>query len=132
MAKNEAQHAPSVLVVEDDKLLAHLAVPLFKEGGYSATVCSCGKEALALWQKDAPNFIAAFVDLGLPGMHGFSLVTQMKALHPHIPVIVLTARMEFKDEKEALCEQYGMDDLLIKPLLPADIPHVLGKYTKTS
>ncbi|MHA7841323.1 MAG: response regulator [Gammaproteobacteria bacterium] len=129
MATNQTLHLPKVLVVEDDKLLSHLAIPLFKEAGYAATVLLDGEKALTLWEKH-PDFVAAFVDLGLPGINGFSLVSQMKALQPHIPVIVLTARMEFKAQKSSLCKQYDIEDLLIKPLMPPKIIQVLNKHVK--
>lgn len=80
-----------ILIVEDDaaireglgKLLARRAG--FKVIGAAANV----PDALDLASREPPEI--AVVDLYLPGFHGFSLIEQLVALHPHLQVIVFSA-----------------------------------------
>lgn len=128
MNANEHDNSLKILVVEDDKLLAHLAALLLKKVGCIATVSNNGKDALDKWTKEE-DFIVAFIDLGLPDMRGFSLIKEMKKLKPNIPLVILTARLEFEEEKEILCKKLGVDAFLFKPL---DAPKVIDTIAKVT
>jgi DNA-binding response OmpR family regulator len=53
------------------------------------------------------------LDRNLPGMDGLDLLQQARALHPNMPVLVLTARNSKADMVQAL--ERGADDCLVKP-----------------
>lgn len=53
------------------------------------------------------------VDILLPGMDGLSLLKRVKSEHPHVPVILLTARASEFDRVLGL--ELGADDYLVKP-----------------
>jgi DNA-binding response OmpR family regulator len=79
-----------VLLVEDEVLIAALAVDALEEIGYAVAEATTAKAALDLATADPAGFDLAIVDLGLPDMPGDELVVQLRALRADFPVIVAT------------------------------------------
>lgn len=127
MMTDNIEPTPRMLVVEDDELLAYIAKPLFKQAGYQAIVAKTGEEALTFWQPNH-DFIMAFIDLGLPDMKGSLLAQKFRASHPDIPLIAVTARVDLKHEIDNICQEFQLNDLLIKPLVPNNITDMVQKH----
>ena len=91
-------------------------------------VASSGKEALELLQSDV--FDLVFMDVTLPDLSGVDVTKQFRATQSqdqHVPILALTAHAH-SDDKE-VCLAAGMDDFLVKPLLPDDLRKALFKYS---
>jgi len=84
------QSKKRVLLVEDEVLIAALAVDVLEEIGYSVAEATTAKAALDLAQPNPAAFDLAIVDLGLPDMPGDELVVRLRELRPGFPVIVAT------------------------------------------
>lgn len=82
-------------------------------------VCSCvsAEEALRMIPEAMPDVI--LMDVFLPRMSGIECTAQLKAMHPEIPIIMLTASDE--DEILFLALESGADGYLLKRTRPADL-----------
>ncbi len=105
------EHSPKILIVEDNSDMRHyLAMTL---QSYSISHAVNGTEGLALAEQIIPDLI--ITDVMMPGMDGYQLCKLVKSnrITSHIPVIMLTARVERESVLTGL--DIGADDYLSKP-----------------
>ena len=81
-----------ILVVEDDPRMQKVLQRMFHEQGYGVTVCGDGQSGLDAFDTLKPS--AVVLDLVLPNIFGRDLCKTMKAKHPEIPVIIVSAISE--------------------------------------
>jgi DNA-binding response OmpR family regulator len=101
----------SIVVIEDDVDLRDYIKGLFLEAGYVVHTAGDGAEALKLVERVEPEVVV--LDLGLPTIKGDTVCIEIKKNHPHIPVIILTARDATSDVVHGL--GLGADDYITKP-----------------
>ena len=99
-----------ILVVEDEKSIAHFISTVLNNNGYDAMQAVSGTEALSMISSHCPDLI--ILDLGLPDMDGLEILRQLRNWSS-LPVVVVSARSHEKDKVEAL--DLGADDYLTKP-----------------
>jgi DNA-binding response OmpR family regulator len=102
-----------VLVVEDE---AHLAQGLrfnLEAEGYAAEVVGDGEAATDRLLTKKEGFDVVVLDIMLPGKDGFSVVSELRAAHNYVPVLMLTARGRPEDVLKGFAS--GADDYLPKP-----------------
>ena len=58
--------------------------------------------------------ILIFSDINMPGMTGLEMLPKVKALHPEIPVIMITAYGDSETRRKAI--EQGAADLFSKPI----------------
>ncbi len=112
-----------ILVVDDDQGLLTLMKVRLESAGYKAALAGGGEQALALAQEEIYDM--AIVDLKLDGMNGMNLLEKLLLLHPHLPVIILTAHGSIASAVEAT--KKGAYDYLTKPFDPKDLLHRIEK-----
>ncbi len=101
-----------VLVVEDDRVARQLAVEVMRLAGYATTEAECSEEALSLFDR-GDKFDLVLSDVRMGEMDGMSLLAELQARDPDLPVILLTA---FGDVEGAIAAtQAGANDYLAKP-----------------
>lgn len=106
-----------LLLVEDDELLRDgLATQLLK-AGHSVSTAPDGEQALPLLE--GQRFDAVILDLGLPGMDGFTVLQWIRQRFTALPVLILTARDDVDDRVHGLTA--GADDYLTKPFNVAEL-----------
>ena len=81
----------TVLVVEDDELIASSLVRALQSKGYEASSTPTVAAAIASITQATPDLV--LLDLGLPDGDGDEVCTVVARRHPDVPVIVLTAGM---------------------------------------
>jgi DNA-binding response OmpR family regulator len=101
----------AILLIEDADRIASFVVKGLQAHGYDCTRVSSGEEALKLMP--AVEFDLVILDIGLPGMDGFQVLSTMRGQGFDVPVIVLTAR-DSVDNTVASFEG-GADDYMGKP-----------------
>ncbi|UZE95461.1 response regulator transcription factor [Alkalimarinus alittae] len=106
-----------ILVVEDEDELRHQLVSALEDHQYVVDCAREGQEALFLGEET--NFDLAIVDLGLPKINGIDVITQWRAKNITFPIIILTARDNWKDKVEGL--NAGADDYVVKPFHLAEL-----------
>ncbi|MEQ8192870.1 MAG: response regulator, partial [Rhodospirillales bacterium] len=82
-----------------------------------------GAEALSLCKKDMPD--AVITDLRMPVMDGFTLIRELKAKHPMLPIIVTTGHANLEEEDIAVTD--GAAAVLWKPIKLNDLTRKLSE-----
>ena len=100
-----------VLIVEDNRNLAHGLRTNLEFEGHVAEVAEDGPAGLALARNSAHDLIV--LDLMLPGLDGFRLLETIRHEGVDTPVLVLTARGDETDKVRGL--RNGADDYVTKP-----------------
>jgi two-component system response regulator PhoP len=100
-----------LLIVEDEKLLRENLTDSFKQAGFAIEQAENGEDGLFL-ASEYPIDLAV-VDIGLPGISGLEMITELRKQGNQVPVIVLTARDSWQDKVEGLST--GADDYMAKP-----------------
>ena len=100
-----------VLIVEDEQRLRENLIQSFKSAGFAVESAETGEDGLYI-ATEYPLDIAV-VDIGLPGMSGLEMITELRKKENQLPVIVLTARDSWQDKVEGLST--GADDYMAKP-----------------
>ena len=100
-----------VLIVEDNRNLAHGLRTNLEYEGHVADVAEDGGAGLALARGRSHELI--LLDLMLPGLDGFRLLETLRAEGIETPVLVLTARGDEADKVRGL--RNGADDYVTKP-----------------
>jgi len=116
-----------LLLVDDDQALAAMLREFLELQGFGVATVADGEAALAEVGRAPPDLVV--LDVMLPGMDGFQVLTRLRASHD-LPVVMLTARGE--ESERILGLQGGADDYLPKPFNPlelaARIQAVLKRY----
>ena len=114
-----------ILVVEDEQHLADgLRYNLEAEGHEVVTVDN-GEEALTCLDAEPTPCDLVILDVMLPGIDGFGVVTELRRKSRFVPVLMLTARGRSEDVLRGL--DAGADDYLPKPFeLPILLSRVRG------
>jgi two-component system, OmpR family, alkaline phosphatase synthesis response regulator PhoP len=120
-----------VLVVEDE---AHLAEGLrfnLEAEGHSVDVAGDGESAIDRLLKGAKKFDAVVLDVMLPGMDGFDVVSALRKAKNYVPVLMLTARGRPEDVLAGFAA--GTDDYLPKPFeLPIFLARLQGLLRRSA
>lgn len=109
--------AERILVIEDEPTLARLLSYNLTQEGYETTVIDHGSEGLqAALQK---SFDLIILDIMLPGMNGFEILSKLRQHGIRTPVIILTARNAEDEVVQGL--RRGADDYMTKPFGVAEL-----------
>lgn len=111
-----------VLVVEDNAPVAESIRTMLEARKYAANVVSSGEAGLDHLLSRA--YDAAVIDVGLPGMDGFTLARSARAEGIQTPILMLTARDAVEDRVEGL--DCGADDYLVKPFVEEELIARIG------
>ena len=104
----------SILVVDDDPDLLRLMQIRLTAAGYAVSTAESGERALAQVSVARPQLVVT--DLRMGGMDGMALFEAIRAGHPTLPVIMLTAHGTIPDAVSAV--QRGVFGYLTKPFDP--------------
>jgi PAS domain S-box-containing protein len=107
----ESEHAPIVLVVDDDPDARELLSRHLQRGGYAVHVAANGEEAMHLARTLQPDVVT--LDVMMPRMDGWAVLSAMKedAELAEIPVIMATVV-----DNQSIGFSLGAADYLIKPI----------------
>jgi len=103
-----------ILIVEDERPLAHALDLKLQHVGWQTTVATDGKQALTLLQEQ--TFDVALLDLMMPQMDGFQVLTELQKQSGAPKIFVLSNLNQPEDEKRAL--ELGAQKFFVK----ADTP----------
>ena len=89
-----------ILIVEDERPLAHALELKFAREGFESTIAENGSDGLETAKKE--KFDIILLDLIMPGMDGFAFMEQYIPKHKNVPIIVLSNLGQQEDEERAL------------------------------
>ena len=102
-----------ILVVEDERHIADGLRFNLEAEGYQVQLVETGEAALDLLMADADAFDVMVLDVMLPGMDGFAVMSALRHSGRFIPTLILTARGHPEDVLQGFAA--GADDYLAKP-----------------
>jgi putative nucleotidyltransferase with HDIG domain len=105
-----------VLVVDDDPAFGAMVSEVLSERGFRTAVFSDPEAAIAA--STDGRFAAAVVDLVMPGISGFELVTRLKAKSPETQFVILTGHADADADVAAEGAKIGILDYVPKPAMP--------------
>jgi DNA-binding response OmpR family regulator len=106
----------TILVAEGDAAIAALLIELLGDEGYVVQIAASGSDALAALQADRLDL--ALIDLSLPGMDGWEVLSAARAQSIDVPIVIMTASSLATGELTAagaragLFKPFDLDDLL--------------------
>ncbi|MCU0888926.1 MAG: response regulator transcription factor [Rubritepida sp.] len=106
-----------ILLVEDDRSAARGIAFQLQQHRMVVDVADCGAEALELGR--LYDYDAAIVDLMLPDMEGYDVVSKFRAARIEAPVLILSANGRTQAKVRGL--SVGADDYLAKPFEPDEL-----------
>ncbi|MDQ1362793.1 MAG: two-component system, OmpR family, response regulator VicR [Pseudomonadota bacterium] len=120
-------HRKTVLLVEDDPVVAQLVSALLQKKHLQAIHVSDGMKAYNLINAIAPSKLA-ILDIALPGMNGVKLAEHIRSKSSWrlTPVLMLTGSKDAQDVKRSLGA--GANDYIVKPFQVADLSKRIDKY----
>ena len=105
-----------ILVVDDDKNICELLRLYIDKEGYQTVVAYDGKQALKLFEEEAPCLIV--LDVMMPELDGWQVCREIRK-SSDVPIIMLTAKGETFDKVLGL--ELGADDYVVKPFESKEI-----------
>ncbi|MEJ5223484.1 MAG: HD domain-containing phosphohydrolase [Anaerolineales bacterium] len=108
-----------ILLVEDDEILRQMTHTILQVDGHEVFDAENGREALGLFSQVKPDLVVS--DISMPGMDGFSLLSEIRKLPDgsFVPFLFLTALSEKTDLLRA--RELGVDDYITKPFNTNDL-----------
>jgi DNA-binding response OmpR family regulator len=106
----------TILVVDDERKIAHLVRDYLENAGFRVVVAYDGKVAMAQFRHEQPDLVV--LDLNLPEMDGIDVARAIRR-ERNTPIIMLTARVEETDRIVGL--ELGADDYVTKPFSPREL-----------
>lgn len=122
MTEKSSSGKKRILIVEDEKPLAHALELKMTHEGYETKVASTGREGLA--EASTGTYDLILLDLILPEIDGFAILEALKEKKLKPVIVVLSNLGQDEDRKKA--EEFGVKNYLVKSNVPlADIVKVV-------
>ncbi len=106
-----------VHLIDDDTELHQLLSTYFNNSQIRLTASEKPSQGIAFLAREAVDLV--ILDVMLPEMDGFELCRRLRAEHPHLPILMLTARGD--DLNTILGLELGADDYMAKPFNPREL-----------
>jgi DNA-binding response OmpR family regulator len=106
-----------ILIAEDDAPIAKFLSGGLEAEHFEVRVASTGEMALPMLQNGQCNLL--ILDLAMPGISGLEVLHQVRAIKPHLPVLIVTGSSRVEDRVGGL--DSGADDYLTKPFAFAEL-----------
>jgi two-component system response regulator RegX3 len=106
-----------LLIVEDEPAIRRGLADVFAHHGFEVRDAATGEEGLR--EGLSGNHDLIVLDLMLPGISGFDVCERVRAEHPRLPILMLTARGAEDDILRGF--RAGADDYVTKPFSLAQL-----------
>ena len=104
----------NILVVDDESRMRKLVKDFLVRQGYTVLEAADGMEAMDYFYEDK-DIALIILDVMMPKMDGWQVCREIR-MHSKVPIIMLTARSEERDELQGF--ELGVDEYISKPFSP--------------
>lgn len=113
----------TILFVDDDEDIAMVAKLQIQRFGYTVVTHLSGVEALKAFKSDPDKFDLVISDIDMPGMNGYSVITEIRRVRQNIPILLCSG----SDESVMVngVKEYDADGFLLKPFTMKEISRVI-------
>ena len=115
----------TVLLVDDEELIREMGREMLERLGFEVVLAEDGPEALNITAEQGNRFTCAIVDIAMPGMSGWEVVSSLRTMHPRMPIVVSSGH----EAGLALSDPRGIPDaqFLTKPYRLKELNAVLAE-----
>jgi CheY-like chemotaxis protein len=124
--KTQIEQSFKLLVVDDDYTSRLLIRELVHKFDIEVIDTNNGYEGITLLQQHQDDLFLVLLDLRMPQISGWELVTQMRKINRDIPIIAISALPPAE-----ICQRYhayGFTDFIEKPIRFEDFEVMVFKY----
>jgi signal transduction histidine kinase/ActR/RegA family two-component response regulator len=118
-------HGETILIVDDEESLVHLAEEVLADLGYEPVGCVGAEAALRVFRADPERFDAVLSDAIMPDISGPHFLKQVHAVRPDLPSVLMSGYGG--PDLQAEARAAGARAVLSKPLAAADLAHCLAQ-----
>jgi DNA-binding NtrC family response regulator len=108
----------TVLIVDDEQVIADTLVIIFANAGYDARAAYSAEQALDMLQDAVWQPQLAILDVGLPRMHGIDLAIHLQGMCPGCGLSLFSGQAATLDLIEAAQDKGHAFEVLPKPVHP--------------
>ena len=114
--KNLEVEKPTILVVDDQQLLADTTAEILNQSGFRASRAYAGQSALEIARKLKPDYL--LTDILMPGMNGVELAIIVSKELPKTRIVLFSGQAGITDILRQAKEDGYLFELLAKPIHP--------------
>jgi PAS domain S-box-containing protein len=103
----------AVLLVDDEKMILNVAVPLLNGLGYEAFTASSGQEAIEIYQNNKDGIDLIILDIVMPDIGGEETFNRLKEINPRVKVL-LSSGYSVNEQAAGILKR-GADGFIQKP-----------------
>lgn len=119
-----------ILVVDDEPVVARIAVRFLENLGYSAVACTDSRNAVDMLRASSVPFSAVISDLTMPHLNGIVLFAEIRKAFPSLPVLLSSGYSGSLTAESARAA--GFAGLLQKPYAFEDLAAAIGRVMQDS
>lgn len=103
----------TILFVDDNEDITIVAKLLLQRFGYTVVTHLSGVEALKTFKSAPDKFDLVICDIGMPGMDGYKVITEIRRIRQNIPILLCSGSDEF--DMVSNVKKSAADGFLLKP-----------------
>jgi len=119
----------SILVVDDEQMVADYLKGFLEQLGYRVTVCNDGNSALSVFEQNPADFDLVITDQTMPGKTGYEVARTMLALRPELPIILCSGYSSALSPERVA--KAGIRQFMMKPVSLHDLAPVIRAALNT-
>jgi two-component system, OmpR family, phosphate regulon sensor histidine kinase PhoR len=126
MTTNSAKlhlHNPRILIIDDEPRIRDACTLVLSDKGFDVAAASDGEQGLQMIKEK--HYDIVLVDLMMPTISGFDVLSEVRDHHPDTVVIVITGYATLEHSIEAM--KKGAFDFIPKPFTPDQLRAVVDK-----
>lgn len=101
---------PDIIIVEDNKEIGTLLCDFLRRENYTVSLADTGEKALSIFEQYGAKLLV--LDVGLPGLDGFSVCSRIRETS-NTHILIASAKTDKESTLKGL--QIGADDYISKP-----------------
>lgn len=115
-----------ILLIEDSLENTILVERVLDASGYNLLHAPTGEEGIQVAVEEVPDLV--LIDIGLPDIDGHTVLTLLRQISDldGVPLVAITAWPA--DIAQEMCERYGYDGVIIKPISVRNFPKQVARY----
>ncbi len=108
----------SILVVDDEPSLRKLVDRILRQGGYNTLLAANARDALRLFDANAPDIGLVLLDWHLPGTSGKEALAELLSRRPDLRVVLITGDNDATTDEHATRDSVS---ILLKPFTAVEL-----------
>ncbi len=115
-----------ILLIEDSLENTILVERVLEASGYQLLHAANGETGIQLAVEETPDLV--LIDIGLPDIDGHTVLTLLRQVNEleGVPLVAITAWPA--DLAQQMCERYGYDGVIIKPISVRSFPGQIAAF----